>query len=505
MKNAVLALMVITILSKIAGYFRDLVLAYYYGASATSDIFLVAYTIPNLAFGIIAAGIATSYIPMLSRIEFEQDKNRGVVFTNQLINILLILVSLMVVIGLIFTGPIVRLFAIGFAGDVLTRAILYARFSIFGLYLILVIKILSEYLNYNKQFNIPSLIGLPLNLILISFIFFSYRLQSDLILASAVLIALMAQLMIVVYFAVRKGFYFKWTFSLKDEYIRRTFKLTLPVIMGASVLELNNLIDRTLASSVTTGGVSALNYANTINVSVIGILVASFVTVFYPEISKKAAQNDYSGLKSSLNQILISVMLLIVPATVVCAFYSTELIGLLYGHGAFEEQAIQLTDSAFLYYSIGMVSAGLNLVLTRVFFALQDTRTPMVNSVYTLLINISLSLILVRFYGLSGITVSTSIAETIAIVLLFIKLNKKIGTIEIGSLIINFLKILVAILVPVIAVKYSLSYTGGPDFSKLLIHLIVIIIIYIYTIVLFKVNYIDYILQLIRKKYLKRG
>jgi putative peptidoglycan lipid II flippase len=229
--------------------------------------------------------------------------------------------------------------------------------------------------------------------------------------------------------------------DLKDKYLREMFLIALPVIIGTSVNEINVLVDRTMASTIAVGGISALNYARRLNGFVQGLVVTSLTSVMFPMISKMAAAANTKGLKRTVNEAIASMSLLIVPATVGAMIFAEEIVTLLFGRGAFTAEAITMTGNALFYYSFGMIAFGLRNVLARTFYALQDSRTPMINATVGVVLNIALNIILSRYLGIGGLALATSISAIVVVVLLFITLRRKIGGLGLTELIKSFIKI----------------------------------------------------------------
>jgi len=175
MKKTALLVMIITVLSKIIGFGREIVLSYVYGASAITDAYLISQTIPIVIFSFIGVGIATSFIPLYSRIFNEQGQLEANRYTNNLSNTLLLLASIIVVIVMLFTQPIVRLFASGFSGETLELAIRFTRVSVFGVYFTALLNIFAGYLRIHDNYIIPALVGLPMNLVIIASLFISIQ------------------------------------------------------------------------------------------------------------------------------------------------------------------------------------------------------------------------------------------------------------------------------------------------------------------------------------------
>ncbi|RNF41152.1 murein biosynthesis integral membrane protein MurJ [Planococcus salinus] len=507
MKKAVILIMVLTIFSKFIGFFRDVTLAYFYGASGISDAYLISLTIPTVIFGFVATGISTGYIPMYSRIEEKYGEQNSKDYTNNLLNILWALCTVIVVLGLIFTQPLVRIFASGFEGDILQLAVTFTRISIVGIYFTMTIRILSGYLNMKKYYVVPTLIGLPLNIVLILSIIASSKFDLVLMLAIGNVVAIIIQFLILLFFAYRKGFKYQFIFKPKDEHIKNMLILAIPVIIGSSVNQINKLVDRTLASQISIGGISALNYANTLNLFVQGVFVVSISTVMYPLISKMASKGNMEGLKRSVSQAINGINLLVIPATVGALFFAEPIVALLFGRGAFDESDVALTASAFFFYSIGMIGYGLREVLSRAFYSLQDTRTPMINAAIAMVLNIILNFILSRYLGIGGLALATSISAIFGTLLLYISLRKKIGPFDMKQLSASFVKIAAASIIMGVSARllytYTLPFLGSA--MGLILSILAAGVIYFALVYMMKIEDAEQIVKGIKRKLTKRS
>ena len=249
MKKTALLVMIITILSKILGFGREIVLSYVYGASAITDAYLISQTIPAVIFSFISAGIATGFIPLYSRILNEQGQIEANRYTNNLSNALLLLSSVIVVFVLLFTQPIVKIFASGFSGETLELAIRFTRISVFGVYFTALLNIFAGFLRLHENYIIPALAGFPMNLVIIAFLFISTKTNIYVIAIGSVL-ATASQLLLLIPFVRKTGYRYQPVLNLKDEYIKTMVIIALPVIAGQSVDQINVLVDRTLASGI---------------------------------------------------------------------------------------------------------------------------------------------------------------------------------------------------------------------------------------------------------------
>lgn len=451
MKKAALLVMIITVISKIVGFVREIVLSYVFGASAITDAYLISQTIPLTIFSFISTGIATGFIPIYSKIQQNDGKHYADKFTSNLSNSLLLLATIIVAFVLAFTQPVVKMFASGFSGETLELAVSFTRITVFGVYFTAVLYIFSGYLRVYEHYLAPALIGFPMNLIVICSLFIGAK-TNVFVIAFGSLLAIASQLVVLIPFLRRTSYQHQIVVNVKDKYLKEMFLIALPVIIGTSVNEINVLVDRTLASRIAVGGISALNYARRLNGFVQGIVVVSLTSVMFPIISKMAAAENIKGLKQTVNEAMASMSLLIIPATIGAMVFAEEIVALLFGRGAFTAEAITMTGNALFYYSIGMIAFGLRDVLSRAFYALQDSKTPMINATIGVVLNIALNIILSRYMGIGGLALATSISAIVAVVLLFTSLRRKIGGLGLSNLVKSFTKIgLASVIMGVIA------------------------------------------------------
>lgn len=263
MKKTALIIMLITIFSKLLGFAREISLSYFYGASNVSDAYLISLTIPTTIFSFIGTAISTCYIPVYNDIKknglIEADK-----FTSNLINILMLISIFFILIGLFFTGTIVRIFASGFQGETLNLAIFFTRISLFGILFSTLTYVFNSYLQVNQNFILPALVGIPFDLVAILSMALSVK-YNKIILPIGSVLAIASQLVPVIPGVIKSGFKYSITFNIKDTNIKKVFSLSIPVLVGVSVNQINVLIDRTIASQISVGGISALTYANRLN------------------------------------------------------------------------------------------------------------------------------------------------------------------------------------------------------------------------------------------------
>ncbi|NHC43597.1 murein biosynthesis integral membrane protein MurJ [Bacillus sp. MM2020_1] len=501
MKKTAILLVLITIFSNIFGFAREISLSYFYGASNISDAYIISVTIPMTIFGFIAAGISTSYIPIYSKIEAEAGEIKGIDFTNKLVNILIIICTVVISLALIFVKPIVNIFASGFSNETLAIAVKLTRISLFGIYFVGLNAVFTGFLQLKRNYFIPALVGFPMNFLIILSMYLSSK-GSVSYLSYGYVIAIASQLLLILPYIYKLNYKYKLVIDIRDKYIKNMAYVAFPVIIGVSVNQINVLVDRTLASNIAMGGISALSYANKLNGFVQGLFVTTIATIMYPLISKMVVANNMKGLKKTLSEALIGVNLLVLPITVGTMIFAEPIVKLLFGRGAFDREAVSMTGNALFFFSIGMVGFGLREVLSRVFYSMEDTKTPMINAAVGVTLNIILNIFLSKFMGVGGLAFATSISAIITTGLLFISLRKKIGPFGMKQISISFIKILLASLIMGLIARLSYNYLITSVNNSLLLILSIILggLSYFVIIYFMKIKDIDLFLNVFKRK-----
>jgi putative peptidoglycan lipid II flippase len=504
MKKTAIVLMIITILIKIFGFFREMVLSYFYGASYISDAYIVALTIPGSIFAFIGVGITTGYIPIYSSVEKEKGTQSAAIFTSNLINFIIIICAIITIIVFTFAEGFVKLFASGFTDEVFLLAVSFTRICIFEIFFVSIVYILSGYLNLKGKFFVPALISLPFNFIIISSIVLSHKINIS-ILPIGNVIAVVFQILFLIPFVYKVGYRHSLKLDGSDKWLRKLGLLTLPVILGVSVNQINILVDKTMASQILVGGISALNYASKLNGFIQGIFITSIATVLYPNISKLATEGNMNGLKQSVAEAISGINLLIIPATIGAMVFSEPIVRLLFDRGAFDNQAVSSTSSALYFYSIGMLGYGLREILSRVFYSLHDTKTPMINAAIAMIMNIVLNIILSRFLGIGGLALATSISAIFCTVLLFISLKKKITEFYMKNLYVSFIKILIASLIMglIARISYNILINIISMNLSLILSIGIGAFVYSFLVYIMKIEEVHILINIIKRRLLK--
>ncbi|MGG2467867.1 murein biosynthesis integral membrane protein MurJ [Paraclostridium bifermentans] len=503
-------LMVVTMLSKVLGFGREIVLSYFYGTSAYSDVYIVSMNIPLVVFSSIGVALVTTFIPLYQEALNSKGEERALKFSNNVMSIVVILSIILGVLGFIFAEPLVKLFAVHYTGEKLALAVKFVRIMIGGVVFIGLSNLMTSYLQIKGDFTIPGMIGFPNNIVIITSIILSAVTGNIYILAIGTLIGMLSQFLFQVPFAIKKGYKFKPTIDFKDEYLRKMLILVLPVLIGVAVNQVNAMVDRSLASGLGDGVITALNNANRLNGFVMGLFIATLGAVIYPTLSKLSSENNKEKFAESVANSVNCINLLVIPASIGAIVLATPVVRILFERGAFDERSTVLTATALVFYSIGMVGFGLRDILDKVFYSLKDTRVPMINGIISVLLNIILNIILVKVMGHGGLALATSLSAIICIFLLFRSLKKKIGYYGQDKIRATFIKTLVASTVMGVVTYFVYKFLFGvlglgfiQEAISLGISIAVGGVIYLALIVVFKVEEVNMAIDMIKKK-LKR-
>lgn len=503
-------LMVVTMLSKVLGFGREIILGYFYGTSAYSDVYIVAMNIPLVVFSSIGVALVTTFIPLYQEALTSKGEERALKFSNNVMSIVVILSIILGVLGFVFAEPLVKLFAVHYTGEKLVLAVKFVRIMIGGVVFIGLSNLMTSYLQIKGDFTIPGMIGFPNNIIIITSIILSAVTGNIYILAIGTLIGMLSQFLFQVPFAIKKGYKFKPTIDFKDEYLKKMLWLVMPVLIGVAVNQINAMVDRSLASGLEDGVITALNNANRLNGFVMGMFIATLGAVIYPTLSKLSTENNKEKFAESVANSVNCVNLLVVPASVGAMILATPVVRILFERGAFNDRSTMLTATALVFYSVGMVGFGLRDILGKVFYSLKDTKTPMINGIIAVVLNIVLNIALVKVMGHGGLALATSLSSIICILLLFTSLKKKIGYYGQDKIKSTFIKTVVASLVMGVVTYFVYKFLFGIlglGFIQEAISLGVSIAIggaiYLALIIVFKVEEVNMAIDMIKKK-LKR-
>jgi len=285
-----------------------------------------------------------------------------------------------------------------------------------------------------------SIANFPFNFVYIIYLLFFSKQFGVYGLMIAGVLAVMTQIFVQLPGLKKTNYKYTPLFDLKDDYFKKTMNMMLPVFISVTINDINVIIDRTLASTLDVGSISALNYSNKLNGLVLGVFISAITTVIFPLLSNEANRDNIDGVKNTMGYGINLILFITIPATVGLIVLANPIIEIAFQRGKFDIVATLMTSRALIFYSIGLVAMALRSLLYRVYYSLQDTKTPMINGVISVVLNIILNFVLVKLMDYAGLALATSVATIIATIVLLYGLRKKVGSLGIKGYIITFMK-----------------------------------------------------------------
>jgi len=454
-----------TLLSRIFGFIRDMVVAQFFGAGMATDAFFVAFRIPNLLRRLVGEGSLTaSFIPVYSEYISQRTKEEGDDLVNASFTLLAFLLIIVTGLGVLFSPWIVKVMAYGFSKEpeIFRLTVLLNRVMFPYIFFIGLVALAMGVLNSWKHFAAPALSPVLLNIAIIACALLFYGLLKEPILALAIGVVLggIAQLFFQIPFIWRKGITLRFLFNPSHPGVKRIGILMAPSVLGLAVTQINVLVSTFLASYLPRGSVSYLYYADRLLEFPMGIFAIAIATAVLPTLSEYSAKKDLQKLKETISFALRFVFFVTLPAMVGLIVLRLPILNLLFQRGAFTAHSAEMTAQALLYYALGLAAfAGVRIIVPA-FYSLQDTKTPVKVAFIALLANAGLGAVLMTPLRHGGLALAASLAAGLNFALLVILLRRKLGKIGASNIARSFLKNLGASFLMGIVILAICS--GGP-------------------------------------------
>ena len=416
-----------TIISRLLGYLRDILIAVFLGTGVLADVFFVAFRIPNTFRRLFSEGtFNAAFVPSYSS-EMMKGKKKSNEFANNIFNFLFLGLFFLVLIVQIFMPTFVSIIAPGFVEDAnkMNVAIYLTRITFPFLLFISIASFFAAILNSHNKFAAAAAAPIILNVVLIIILFFSKFLGDELVyyLSYGVSLAGILQLLFL-YKLVDKFYSLKFNFKIKaDNKVKIFFKKLLPSIFSSGVTQINILIG-TIIASFQASAVSYLYYADRIyqiNLAIAGIAIG---VVILPQLSKHIQSKKKDKILLIQNKALELSLFLSLPASVALIIGSEHITSALFGYGSFNEIAVQNSSKALYFFALGLPAFSLIKIFSSFFFANNNTKTPFYISLLSVILNIAISIYYFKEIGFIIIPIATSISSWVNGILLFIFLKK---------------------------------------------------------------------------------
>ncbi len=480
-----------TLISRILGYLRDLLIAIYLGSGPIADAFFVAFRIPNTFRRLFSEGtFNAAFVPSYSS-EIVFGKKRSQNFANKIFNLLLIGLFLIVLIIEIFMPYFVFIIAPGFSNnpDKLELTIFLTRITFPFLLFVSLSSFFSAILNSHNKFAVASAAPIILNIFLILVLLFQSYLNDQLViyLSYMVTFAGIAQLIFLLFF-IRKFYFPKITLKFKiDNKIKLFFNKLLPSIFSSGVTQINILVG-TIIASFQASAVSYLYYADRIyqiNLAIAGIAIG---TVLLPNLSKYIQSRSKKKIDFIQNKALELSLFLSLPATIALLIASEEITSSLFGYGSFNQLSVTNSANALFYFALGLPAFSFIKIFSSFLFARHNTKIPFYFSVISVIINIIISVYYFNKVGFIIIPVATTLSSWLNAIMLLIYLTYKKYYLINLTFIKSLLKISLSTIITSYIFYYLINYFSdnlsyNSEYKLIVIILLVIVTFIIYILI----------------------
>jgi len=453
-----------TMTSRILGLVRDQVLAYFFGAGDAMDAFRIASRLPSVLRDLFAEGaLSAALVPTFSRSLASGDRAAAWRLASNVINVLLLIAGAIVVAGIAFAEPLVELYASGF-GDVpgkIALTIRLTRLMFPFLAMVTTAAVMMAMLNALHRFFVPALSPAMFNVATILCAVLAVPLGPPLgiepitAIAAGTLIGGLAQILLQWPVLRREGFRYQAVLDLHDPWLREIGRLMVPGVAGLAAVQINLFVNSWLASGLGTGAVSWLDYAFRLMYMPIGLFGISIATASLPTISGHAANRNDPGLRQAVSSGLRMMLMLNVPATLGLLVLATPIVRLIFERGRFTSADTAATAAALVCYTPGLMGYSAVKLISPSFYALGNSRVPVIASAVSIVFNITLNLVLVRSLGHRGLALGTAAGALLNAGVLLVMLRMRLGGLDGRRLLTAAVKISLASIAMALAAYYA--------------------------------------------------
>ena len=420
-----------TLLSRILGLIRDIVVAGFFGAGMAADAFFVAFRIPNMLRRLFAEGSLTiAFIPIFTEYMRKRSREDAFELARVTLTLLSIILAIITIAGVIFSPWIVRILAWGFGGEgaKYELTVLLTRITFPYIFLVSIVAFFMGVLNTLKHFAAPAAAPVFLNLgIIAGTILISPYLKTPVIgTAIGVIIGGILQVGLQIPWVIKNGLSLMPRWMPAHPAVKRIGLLMVPAVFGSAIYQVNQFIGTLLASCLPEGSISWLYYADRLVELPLGVFAIAISTAALPSLAKQAVDNNLPEFSDTLNHAVRLTFFITIPAMMGLIVLGKPIVQLFFERGAFDALSTENTAFALVFYSAGLWAFSGNKIIVSAFYAVQDTLTPVKISIVTLLLYLIFGLILMGPLRHGGLALALSLSSSAQFVLLVILLKKKI-------------------------------------------------------------------------------
>lgn len=457
--KAAIFLMITVTISRILGFGREAVIMTIFGPTYMTDAYRAAFSIPDFIYLLLVGGaLSAAFIPVFSSYISTGRENEAWESASIVFNYLLLGLLILILIGYLFTDPLIKILVPGLPADYALLAVRLTHIMFIQTFFMALSGISQGILNAYHDFVAPAIGSVLYNLLIIIMGVALYKPLGITAFSYGVVIGAVLNFAIQIPALRKVGIKYHFTWDYKNPGFAKIIILMVPFLVSLSVVQLNLFVTQNLASSVGEGLVSALNLAQKIMNLPIGIFAVAIATAVFPTLTALTAREEMGSFRRTSSLGLRAIFLVTVPASVGLVALGEPLIKLLFQQGEFTSAMSHLTYQILVYFCVGLFAYSGIQLLNRSFFALKDTVTPLIAGVLTIGLNIILSVQLVHPMGVRGLALASSLAGIFNLLFLLLVLRLKSGPIGARKMAVSLGISLLASAAMFVVVRYSSDY-----------------------------------------------
>lgn len=450
-------LTMVIVVSKIAGFIKQMVIARSFGATIETDLIQISQGLISNADYIIVQTLSTAFVALYIHTK-ETEEEKAKTFAANAVKALLIIVVGIAAVMAVGSPVISRIIAPTYDAELSARLAKYILIFSPTINLYVLTAAFQSILNANKRFVIGELTGLIQSVVMVLTIVI---LKDQYYVNTLVIGYFLYSIINPGYLGVFSKKYLRGTEGnpFKDYQVREFLKMCGPLLLGYSMIFINQQVDKIIVSGMEAGTVTAMSYGAVLS-NLVTTLIASLCTVLFTNITELNSKKDYMGVIHLTEKSSLIMVVVLMPITIVTCFVSQEIVTVAFGRGAFDQKAIRGAAYALIGYGIGFIAFALKSLYARVLYSNKDTKRPMVNSSIGIVINIVLSLILSKSMGVLGVTLASSISEFIAAGLNMKSVRKTLPKVKSSIILTDVVAVGVATIACTILAFILMNYMG---------------------------------------------
>ncbi len=446
-----------TLVSRLVGLLRDRIFAHYFGAGPIMDAYYAAFKIPDLVYNLLIVGaLSAAFIPTFTKLfNNNTDKSPAWKLANNVLNITAVSLTILSILGIIFTPALAPLIAPGFSAASQELVINFTRIMFGSTILLGLSMVIGGVLQSLRTFFLYSLAPIFYNVGIIIGATVLVPVWGINGLAWGVVLGAFLHFSLQTYSAYANGYRWRWYLNFKDKDTKLIGKLMIPRTLGLAINQLNLVIITILASLLPVGSVAIFNFANNLQAVPIGIIGIPFALAVFPVLSMAASQNNTEEFIKNLSATIRQILFLIIPCSIIIMLLRAQIVRVVLGTGKFDWTATINTADTLALFALSLFAQALIPVIARAFYALSNTKTPFIIGVISELFSIIAALVLMKPLGVAGLALAFSVGSILNFIILTVVLRNILKKIDGEKIFSSFSRIILAAIPMALVIQFA--------------------------------------------------